>query len=121
VGEKEQERVILRDYPTRTGVPHMSKNEESLYYKKLVTKRDLQSLRQKLSYFGRRTADGYGVTGAFVKRLQKDVLVYLGGESFKYLKNKMDARNHVWELSASYSWNEIERLGMTRGYTRKVK
>jgi hypothetical protein len=137
VGERKPKRLVLIDYPQHTGVPSMSNtarnavallkeqkapmNEERLYYKKLVTKRDLQSLRKRLSYFGRRTVNNEGVSGPFMKRLRKDVLIYLGGESFKYLESKIDGRNYMWNLSSTYSWEEIERLGMTRGYTRKSK
>jgi hypothetical protein len=97
------------------------RNEKSLYYKKLVTKRDLYTLRQKFYYFESQTARGNGVTGAFIRKLRESVLIYLGGESFKYLEQMIDARDYAWRLSSSFSWEKIERLGMTRGYTRKTK
>lgn len=95
--------------------------EQSLYYKNLIQVNVLASLKRRAAYLVARTESEQGVGAQFIRTYRTDVMTHLGIKSFEYLERCLDAREHTWRVSSTFNWAKLERLGMTRGYTRKSK
>jgi hypothetical protein len=94
--------------------------EQSLYYKNPIQAATLTSLKRRTAYLIKQS-DNAGVSAKFIRTYRIDVVTYLGMASFNYLERCLDARDFTWRVSSDFNWEKLERLGMTRGYTRKAK
>jgi hypothetical protein len=72
----------------------------------------LPSIKRRCRYIIARSENGTGVGGRFVQRLRNDVLRRLSQESFRYLEQHLDARDHAWRVSNAFSFEQLAKRGV---------